>query len=424
MKNLLGWLLCCPVIAFAQITGDGPHASLSDTGIQFEKSLSWQEVRAKAKAENKYIFMDVNASWCVPCKMMEKNVFGRKEAGEVVNHRYISVKVQMDTAKNDNEYTRQWYADARELKIQYGIKAYPSFLFFSPQGDILHKTIGACDLADFKTLVQDALDSNNQYYVLRERYNRGERTDKLLHNLSNASLSVEDYQLFMKTSKQLIDRMSTEQMFEVENLKYIRSHTNSSKDRGFLLFYQNTGRINKLLGEPGNAEDMVEIIIGREEAEPFIDLKAKTVPSWDDLFKKIEKKYNRLYADRVIKLHKARYYEAKQQWPLFCKNIISYIDQYGSYVSRFALNNIAWKIFLCSDDKKQLAAAAMWMKEKVVPFNEGPDIDTYANLLYKMGQSAEAIKWEEKAMLAEPDNKGWQQTIDKMKRGVPTWQQD
>ena len=43
-------------------------------GIHFVNGLSWQEVLQKAKAENKYIFVDCYATWCGPCKAMDKEV--------------------------------------------------------------------------------------------------------------------------------------------------------------------------------------------------------------------------------------------------------------------------------------------------------------------------------------------------------------
>jgi thiol:disulfide interchange protein len=46
----------------------------SSKGIRFEHGLSWAQVKEKAKAENKYIFMDCYATWCGPCKAMDKNV--------------------------------------------------------------------------------------------------------------------------------------------------------------------------------------------------------------------------------------------------------------------------------------------------------------------------------------------------------------
>ncbi|WP_449435444.1 thioredoxin family protein [Pedobacter steynii] len=65
-------------------------------GIKFEENLSWAQIQAKAKAENKYILMDTYATWCGPCKQMSAETFPQKEAGDFINDKFVSVKVQMD----------------------------------------------------------------------------------------------------------------------------------------------------------------------------------------------------------------------------------------------------------------------------------------------------------------------------------------
>jgi thiol:disulfide interchange protein len=44
-------------------------------GLKFETGLNWEQVKQKAKAENKLIFLDVMATWCGPCKYMDANVY-------------------------------------------------------------------------------------------------------------------------------------------------------------------------------------------------------------------------------------------------------------------------------------------------------------------------------------------------------------
>lgn len=46
-------------------------------GIKFEDT-NFSTILAKAKKENKLIFIDAYASWCGPCKLMVKNVLDKK----------------------------------------------------------------------------------------------------------------------------------------------------------------------------------------------------------------------------------------------------------------------------------------------------------------------------------------------------------
>ncbi len=64
-----------------------------------------------------------------------------------------------------------------------------------------------------------------------------------------------------------------------------------------------------------------------------------------------------------------------------------------------------------------------WSKRSLKDGKNPMYIDTYANILYKLGNKEEAIKWQEKAiaMVSDVDKKGYQETLDKMKKGEKTW---
>jgi thiol:disulfide interchange protein len=52
------------------------------TGIEFVKNITWKQVQTRAKKEHKYIFIDCFTTWCGPCKLMEREVFLKKEVGD------------------------------------------------------------------------------------------------------------------------------------------------------------------------------------------------------------------------------------------------------------------------------------------------------------------------------------------------------
>ena len=58
-------------------------------------------------------------------------------------------------------------------------------------------------------------------------------------------------------------------------------------------------------------------------------------------------------------------------------------------------------------------------------------IDTYANLLYKVGETPAALKWQELAVtkgrelaINKSDFKIIEENLEKMKKGEPTWPED
>jgi len=70
-----------------------------------------------------------------------------------------------------------------------------------------------------------------------------------------------------------------------------------------------------------------------------------------------------------------------------------------------------------------LQQALEWSKKSFQKDNNAGFMDTYANLLYKMGKKDDAIAWETKAMNASPEGerKNYQETLEKMNKGEKTW---
>jgi len=111
-----------------------------------------------------------------------------------------------------------------------------------------------------------------------------------------------------------------------------------------------------------------------------------------------------------------------KEWEKFDNEVMQYMKTYGDSVSPQTLNNWAWAIFENSSDMNAVGKALSWSKISVIKTNNYEYMDTYANILYKMGRKEEAIEWEQKALnLAAGDKSVYQQTIDKFKRGEKTW---
>lgn len=81
----------------------------------------------KAKTENKNLFIDFEATWCGPCKLMDKMVYNAdvvvKAAANVV-----AVKVDCD--------------EHPELVKRFGVKGYPTLILVSPDGKVLKTKSG------------------------------------------------------------------------------------------------------------------------------------------------------------------------------------------------------------------------------------------------------------------------------------------
>ncbi|MEP0367885.1 MAG: thioredoxin family protein [Cyclobacteriaceae bacterium] len=62
------------LFVFLRAFSPSEKSSSETSGIVFHEG-KWEEVLDLAKRENKYIFLDIYASWCGPCRVMKLKTF-------------------------------------------------------------------------------------------------------------------------------------------------------------------------------------------------------------------------------------------------------------------------------------------------------------------------------------------------------------
>lgn len=405
-------------------------------GIKWIEDLTWHQVKAKAHKENKLIFLDCFATWCMPCKEMDKRVYNDGKVGNILNEHFISVKVQMDSTKNDNEIVRKWYSDASNFKNKFRIKEFPTYIFVNKDGEIIYKDIGKKDINDFIKLVTNVLNPENQYYTILTHYRNGKREIDQMIYLVKTSKAIGDNELEQEIGNACIDYLEKVGLHKKQYIQFVKDFTNKSTDKGFMLLYRNARKLNEIMTNSDYVQSYLTGIIVKEEIHSFLTLKdssSSEIP-WDSMHETIKMKYNKDYADRAIIIGKVDWYGFIKKWDDYTKNIVLMVEKYISKHivldnswTKAQWNNYAWSIFEHSNNKKELFKAITWIKRllKIDP-NSSNSIDTYANLLYKVGKVAEAIKQEKKAMeiaIKEypPGVSYYQDMINKMKLKKPTW---
>lgn len=388
-----------------------------EEGVHFEHNLSWIEIKAKAKAENKFIFMDCFTTWCGPCKYMSSAVFPTEEAGRILNDKFISVKVQLDTTDNDNAEVRNWYENGHDISQSYRIKAYPTYLIFDANANLVHRFTGASPtVAEFIEKTKKSLNPETQYYTLLKQYESGKRDPSFLHKMAIAAMDAYDKTNLRAIAKDYLNTQSD--LFTRENLILLINSTETSNDLGFEVMINSPSKVDAILGE-GIAENIVTQIILQEEV--FIKYKNQQ-PDWNAVTASVTKNYP-VRADEVISKAKVIYYQQINDWDNFQFAIVNYMKKYGSKVSPNELNNYAWAVFQNCHDIKCVEEALEWSKNSFKDNNDPAFIDTYANILYKLGKNDDAINWEQKALNLAPSNdkKAYGETLQKMRNGEKTW---
>lgn len=416
-------------------------------GIKFEQNSTWEQVKEKAKAEHKFIFMDIYATWCGPCKHMDNKVYVLQDVGEAVNPNFISVKVQMDSTKADDEHVRVWYATSNEIKQKYNISSLPTYLFFSPEGKLVHRFSGAMEKPDFLKITEDATKPDRQYYILLDQYKQGKKDYSTMRYLATLEKDNGNKMLANKIARDYIgnflNKSSDRVLLDKKNLEFAIAFSEllTSRDKYFALFYTKGSKVDEVMTDYIDlANRFVQQIITKEEIDTRLWPKNKAVPfapDWEKLTRLIVKKYDLKNAERVVLNAQLKWYNQKKDWKNIVKYSVHEIDKYGVDTTdwgRMGLNNMIYEIiFKHSNDSIALNKAIKWMELINGIELTSSHLDTYACLLYKIGRCNEAIACEEKALKMNQDiavkNKqkpdpNYQKILGLMKERKPIWDMD
>jgi thioredoxin-related protein len=400
-----------------------PGAAHTGNGaIQFESGISWKDIQAKARAENKYIFMDCYATWCGPCKYMSEKIFTLPEVGEYFNTHFINVKVQIDETKSDSEEIRRWYPDAQSITKEYSIGSFPMYLFFAPDGRAVHRILGSAKTGDeFVAKAKDSLIPEQQYYTILSRYKESGADKEGLRHALEMALAASDATAAAMIADSYVKFLFPP--FEKKDLQLVVQASNSSEGDGYRLLLKRTREIDRVLGE-GVAENKLRSIVSEEEVDPLMSLLAPAA-DWGAIARRIDRKYPG-QSGRMVAEAKPYYFILRRQWAEYEDAIGYYMEKYGRTLGDFETNNIAWGVFKYSDKKGLLLEALNWSRRTIAkyPNLDWANVDTYAQLSYKTGNRNDAVFWEKKAIAIVKDasqKKEFEDTLEKMSRGERTW---
>lgn len=105
----------------------------------------WNLAKQQAKEANKLIFVDVYATWCGPCKMLQQKTFTNAKVAEFLNTHFINLSI--DAEKTIGPQVARYF----------GVTAYPTLVFTDASGKPVLYTMGYMGTKAFLKFANAAL---------------------------------------------------------------------------------------------------------------------------------------------------------------------------------------------------------------------------------------------------------------------------
>ncbi len=369
MRKLL-LLFLTPVLSFSQ-------------GISFQNN-SFDELLEKAKQENKILFVDAYAQWCVPCINMSQNVFPETSVGEFYNANFINAKIDMEAGEGLN------------IAFDYDVAAYPSLLYIDKNGKLLHKAVGFQNPDELIEVGKLALNPETQLYTQMDRFIDGIIDPESLYNLVVNLMANQDEdaniyaRAYYKTQENLLTPNTIGLMYETMD---------SPESFEFEFLLQNEKEAEKIYQENSISDKLDKIVLMYA-----IELNLRELPestTTENTVAAVEKTIGFFRPKNAKEL--ANYFgmllsEKKSDFVQFEKYALAYLNTDDTRLTSNLLDGVAWLLFQHSENKYSLQKALSWALESVAKESNFYNNDTVAHLYHKLGDNDNARKFAEIAL--------------------------
>ena len=345
--------------------------------INFQNT-SFKDILAKAKAEKKLVFLDAFASWCGPCKMMEKNIFTLPSVSEYYNANFINARFDMEKG------------EGQEIAMKYGVRSYPTFLFLNGDGEVVMKNYGYMGEKDFLTIAQETNQPKYRNSSNKELFEKGENNPEFLLNMMSL-YAQSDYELAKKASERYFKEKNNQPLTKDE-LGMLLYFIKSPSDPNYQIFVAKKQEITTLMSEDIYNQFDTNIKITKI-LENTLDQKTGTIND-DEFFKNAIPLVGKTEAEIALNRMKVIIYPNSGKFAEYEKAALSYYQNAENFETEELLK-AAWIFSEHITTPSSLKKAEEWA-EKSVMKSETPE-NTYilAKIYSKTGKKDQAKSYAE-----------------------------
>jgi hypothetical protein len=246
----------------------------------------------------------------------------------------------------------------------------------------------------------DRTPDSQRYERLFQEFRSGQRDLMFLRRLSSLALRLGNTAQATELANEFISLASWPYTKEI--WRSILAITGSSQCKGFELLRACADEINASLEEQAAQKKILDII-GRELIVPYFQDKHRKT-TWTEFENSVALAHGQLGREAAVG---ARMMEdfCKEDWTSFAASYVRYFET-ATPRSPYSLHSLSYRVLKHVTDLQTIEAAIRVMGWQINAVREWPvcgrydavELDTYANLLHKVGRTLEAIEWQQKAV--------------------------
>lgn len=373
------------------------------TGIDFQSS--WDDVLEQAKQNDQPIFVKTYASYCLPCRMMDQEIFPDSEVSSFFNENFINYKVDMQSNMG------------QVFTLAYEVQEIPDLLFFNPDGQVMMRSKGSTSKSELLAMGNEVMAQlgsasvnyivDNQSQIKEEIQTKSNKTEydneyaisdfpttivSETEEANNQSLNLNRVPLMNseivepKQQNTSISKSASKSNSKFIDMQIIFEAALNVESQAVFTVLKKKKKYYRHFGKEQTVEQLREAAkLMMEEAakqeNPVLLSQAIQVVKRSDLRDK----------KSFALLLRMNYHERLGEWLTYGKTAKKYIAQCNNLDSGKVFE-ICNNIVLFSNDFKSFKMASKWMKKQMEEKLTYENQLLYAQLLFKMDNYTKAEK--------------------------------
>lgn len=318
-----------------------------------KSSSDWENAIKMAKAGGKKIFLDIYATWCGPCKMMDAKVYTDTLVAGNFNKNFINVKVDGET-----EF-------GMVLVKQYNLTAYPSMYFINGNKELIFTAVGYREPAALNTLSEQVLKNGDRYLALSSKFDAGQVNPDERKEYLELLLSFGRQDRYQQVVAETLNKLTEDEVLSPANKTIVFQGGGELDSKTVNIVIKNAANFRNAWG----VEEFNKYLSGVFNITMQLAIKDKDEAKMERIAEVFMPVYLLDSPERIIpsKLTARKiYYAETANWDKYIKSVEDYYTGNGNGQARFLYNEAYYIVENKIVNDQMLAKALDWINREIV----------------------------------------------------------